>query len=126
MCNQAQFGAWYQGAGPIEPQEYVLFVSSVSEAVASRPDAEAATRLWNVLDKKGWSGVSVGRIYIPLAQDNVGARMLKAMGWVEGTGLGAAGQGIREPVCVERNVRRKTGVGWTKFAQTDSRNSTWK
>ena len=33
-----------------------------------------------------------------LTEDNVGYKMLKAMGWTEGAGLGADGSGITQPV----------------------------
>ena len=33
-----------------------------------------------------------------LKQDNLGFKMLQRMGWNEGTGLGADGQGITAPI----------------------------
>ena len=33
-----------------------------------------------------------------LTEDNIGYKMLKSMGWTEGTGLGPGGKGITQPV----------------------------
>ncbi|OTF74478.1 hypothetical protein BLA29_004380 [Euroglyphus maynei] len=44
----------------------------------------------------------------PISDDNIGSRMLKAMGWTEGTGLGKSNQGMSGIIEVER---RKSGLG---------------
>ena len=43
-----------------------------------------------------------------IAQDNIGNKMLKMMGWKEGQGLGASGDGITQPVQAEAYT---AGVG---------------
>ncbi|KAB7494672.1 SURP and G-patch domain-containing protein 1 [Armadillidium nasatum] len=45
-----------------------------------------------------------------LTEDNVGYRMLKSMGWTEGTGLGAEGKGITNPVN-QKGKSEKQGLG---------------
>ncbi|KAJ3042685.1 hypothetical protein HDV00_006742 [Rhizophlyctis rosea] len=45
-----------------------------------------------------------------LGSDNIGNRMLQKMGWKEGTGLGAAGNGIVAPVVAE-SYARGAGLG---------------
>jgi hypothetical protein len=45
--------------------------------------------------------------------DNVGYRLLKRAGWREGTGLGAAGQGRREPVLPSAN-KGSLGLGFDR------------
>lgn len=44
----------------------------------------------------------------PLDQSNIGNKMLKSMGWSEGTGLGRHGQGIVNPIQAEQ---RAPGIG---------------
>ena len=55
----------------------------------------------------------VGEGAAPLsAEKNIGAQMLARMGWTEGTGLGAARDGIKEPVrAVFRPHRAGLGIG---------------
>ena len=48
-----------------------------------------------------------------LGPDNKGFAMLKAMGFQEGQGLGAEGQGRRDPIPVQMR-KGKTGLGWSK------------
>lgn len=45
---------------------------------------------------------------LPITNDNIGSRMLKAMGWTEGTGLGKSNQGMSDIIQVER---RRSGLG---------------
>jgi len=45
---------------------------------------------------------------LPISGDNIGNRMLKAMGWTEGTGLGKSNQGQADIIQVER---RRSGLG---------------
>ena len=48
-----------------------------------------------------------------LGPDNKRFKMLKAMGFQEGEGLGAEGQGRKGPIPVQ--IRKgKTGLGWSK------------
>jgi len=97
---EVEFGAEYNGTGTSDPQEYALFVSSVAQAVAAGPDANVASKLWTILHSKGLSGSTVGKIEVPLAEDSIGARMLRAMGW-KGRGLGIDEQGMIEPIRVQ-------------------------
>ena len=48
-----------------------------------------------------------------LGPNNKGFAMLKAMGLVEGKGLGKAGEGRREPIRVKMHPGKK-GLGWSK------------
>ncbi|SAL99108.1 hypothetical protein [Absidia glauca] len=45
---------------------------------------------------------------IPIKDDNIGAKMLKQMGWKKGQGLGKEGTGIANPISAERYAQ---GVG---------------
>ncbi|KAH9526929.1 RNA-binding protein 5, variant 2 [Dermatophagoides farinae] len=56
----------------------------------------------------------------PISDDNIGNRMLKAMGWTEGTGLGKSNQGMSGIIEVER---RKSGLGLGNQNATFSRES---
>nr|XP_054758316.1 G patch domain-containing protein 2-like [Lytechinus pictus] len=57
--------------------------------------------------------VAVGAEAEPLSSGNVGSRMLQSMGWTPGSGLGAEGAGIREPV--QAYIRPKNrGLGYCK------------
>lgn len=47
---------------------------------------------------------------LPLDDSNVGNKMLKSMGWSEGTGLGTLAQGQVDPVPVIKRIKRR-GVG---------------
>ncbi|KAI8381566.1 uncharacterized protein BYT42DRAFT_566982 [Radiomyces spectabilis] len=53
----------------------------------------------------------------PLADDNIGARMLKQMGWRHGEGLGKDGSGIVDPIAAERYIQG-AGLG-TAYAKSD-------
>ncbi|XP_022099428.1 G patch domain-containing protein 2-like [Acanthaster planci] len=56
----------------------------------------------------------VGRSAGPIPQSNLGCQMLQSMGWVPGTGLGADGGGIQEPI--KAYVRPKNrGLGYWKL-----------
>jgi hypothetical protein len=46
----------------------------------------------------------------PLDETNMGNKMLRAMGWKEGEGLGKSGKGITAPVQAER-VAERAGLG---------------
>ena len=60
---------------------------------------KAAAGEWTVLEREHFAGTRIGTIAaVPLGADNVGRRMLLAMGWRAGTGLGASADGIVEPV----------------------------
>ena len=51
---------------------------------------------------------------VPIGKENIGARMLLAMGWVEGEGIGRHGrEGRAEPVGVGMRPKvGKAGVGF--------------
>ena len=48
-----------------------------------------------------------------IGDDNIGAQMLKKMGWESGKGLGAKGTGITEPIKADTNNIKdfKSGIG---------------
>ena len=88
-----QYGDDYHGAtaeaGEAAPN---LFVASVAQAVLSPPDEAEAARLWAILSREKLTGTSLGSLeQVPLGGENVGMRMLLALGWKPGTGLGADG-----------------------------------
>ena len=93
-----------------------LFISVVTQAIMYQPNEATAAKLWAILDSHGLGGERLGQctsVQVPLGRENVGARMLEAMGWVQGDGLGKQGQGIKEPLSVdEANAKRRAGVGW--------------
>ena len=47
---------------------------------------------------------------LPLDDSNVGNKMLRSMGWSQGTGLGLLAQGQVEPVPVVKRLKRR-GLG---------------
>lgn len=57
--------------------------------------------------------------------DNKGNRMLRAMGWTEGSGLGKARQGIVAPVEAEQRVRG-AGLGAAPILNNAGEANTWK
>ena len=91
-----------------------VFTSVVSMAMLGPPDANAAKALWRVLAAKNLAGAAVGPVaMVPLGEENVGMRMLQAMGWVQGTGLGAVGrEGIVEPVAATPQRFQQCGLGF--------------
>lgn len=60
--------------------------------------------------KSGRRCASSARVEKPLSSDNVGAQLLKKMGWREGEGLGAASTGITEPIR-PRGRSSRSGIG---------------
>ena len=46
----------------------------------------------------------------PIAESNIGNKMLQSMGWSPGTGLGVDGSGIKTPVMATMRPRRQ-GLG---------------
>lgn len=57
--------------------------------------------------------VAVGAEAEPLSSSSVGSRMLQSMGWSPGSGLGAEGAGIREPVQAYMRPKNR-GLGYCK------------
>ena len=88
------------GGGEVDgPTAPPVFIASVTQALLRPPDERIAAGLWAVLEREHFAGTRVGTIAaVPLGADNVGRRMLLAMGWRAGTGLGASADGIVEPV----------------------------
>jgi hypothetical protein len=52
-----------------------------------------------------YSPVETASVSNPMSESNVGARMLKSMGWRSGEGLGKEGTGIVAPVVAEAYVK---------------------
>ncbi len=46
------------------------------------------------------TGPNAAPAHKPISEKNLGFKLLKSMGWKEGTGLGKDGSGIKEPVCI--------------------------
>ena len=113
-----------------------LFIATVSQALLAPPDEQAAEALWRIVarDDPSLLGGTVGGIArVPaaaaplsslsslphlspaLGEDNVGRRMLEAMGWQAGEGLGREGwTGIVEPVKAAAQPRfQSCGLGFT-------------
>ncbi|ELT96581.1 hypothetical protein CAPTEDRAFT_219858 [Capitella teleta] len=53
----------------------------------------------------------VGAMADPIPVSNVGSRLLQAMGWTPGEGLGPTGEGITDPVSAVKR-RHRTGLGY--------------
>jgi len=67
-----------------------------------RPDEEETEGYDEPLDDDGDGGSSAGTsmdLFLP--ETNIGYKMLRQMGWVEGTGLGRRGTGRLEPINVQ-------------------------
>jgi len=77
---------------------------------------KAAASEWTVLEREHFAGTRIGTIAaVPLGADNAGRRMLLAMGWRAGTGLGASADGIVEPVAERGSLatpRQHRGLGF--------------
>lgn len=95
-----------------------LFISTVTPVLVSPPDEIEAQRLWNILKDQGHRpGTSIGGTTVPLSTtDNLGAKMLLALGWNPGTGLGRKRQGICEPILMAcgstKQQRLQQGIGF--------------
>lgn len=93
---------------------YAHFVSVMSSSLTQPPDEDAAASLWSILDGKGLTGSRVGNMVkeVPIGEDNVGRRMLLAMGWDPLAGLGRDGGGATAPVPAGNVKLGKAGVGY--------------
>lgn len=93
------------------------FKSVVSQVTRQPPDTEAAESFWRILQQEGLAGTKLGAtsVHVPIGENNIGARMLRAMGWTTGTGLGACGQGITEPISAGGVKRDRKGLGMRDF-----------
>ena len=109
---------------PAEEEAILIFRSTVSTVLAAPPDKAAASALWRILSKKRLLGSRVGGIKeIPIGEDNIGHRMLVAMGWTEGHALGLAERkGIIEPIKASSAPARGGGVGFVHTGTKDSSN----
>ena len=96
-----------------------LFISTVSPILRSPPNETEAQRLWQILDEQHQTGMTVGSTNVPLSStNNIGAKMLLALGWKPGTGLGKKSQGICEPIEVISQQHSLLGVGGTTKRKT--------
>ncbi|KAI8089653.1 uncharacterized protein BX664DRAFT_333565 [Halteromyces radiatus] len=74
-----------------------------------KPDLPATEKRTRI--RKGKHGTVVGSDAAPLASNNIGHKMLAAMGWKEGDALGANKDGIADPIqAVIRDKRRGLGA----------------
>ena len=74
--------------------------------------------LWRVLEAQQLLGRQIGGVQAPAAvtapidDDNRGAKMLRAMGWCDGQGLGVRGQGITQPIAAVLAKGKRRGLGF--------------
>ena len=87
---------------------------------------KAAASEWTLLER-ALTGTRAGTITaVPLGADNVGRRMLLAMGWRAGTGLGASADGIVEPVAERGSLatpRQHRGLGFCAAGKRSARDT---
>ena len=123
--NQKELYTRPEANSPAEDSAILLFRSTVSTVLAAPPNEAAASALWRVLAKKQMLGSRVGDIEeIPIGKDNIGHRMLVAMGWTEGNALGLAPRkGIKEPIKPAGAPARGGGLGFTRGGGADTSRS---
>ena len=126
FCNE--FADHY--VGEVTEQAPALFVATVAQAMQQPPDEAAATKLWAILSREKLEGARLGSIReVPLGADNVGMRMLLALGWQPGTGLGTGEGGIVEPIsalgtAAAAATRRGLGFSGGGYARKRARGGT--
>ncbi|CEP13444.1 hypothetical protein [Parasitella parasitica] len=82
-----------------QPEKPVLSPPSSPPRQHSFPKREQAT-------------INQASMYVPIADNNKGARMLANMGWKKGEGLGKDGSGILDPIKAE-SYAQSAGIGAT-------------
>ena len=109
---------------PAEDKAILLFRNTVSTVLAAPPNEAAASSLWRILAKKRMLGLRVGGIKeVPIGKDNIGHRMLMAMGWSEGEALGLVERkGITEPIKASSMAARRSGLGFAHDIKTGTKN----
>ena len=61
----------------------------------------------------------VGSLAEPIAETNIGNKMLQNMGWSPGSGLGADGSGMKTPIMATMRPRRQ-GLGMVEVPSSSS------
>jgi len=110
------FVAHYRGTR--DERALTQFTATAAAVVRVPPDEAAAASLWHVLAAKNWTGVRFGcaAAEVPIGEQNVGHRMLVAMGWQEGAGLGKGEHGIVAPLVCGGAQTSRSGLGFKRGA----------
>jgi hypothetical protein len=96
-------------------QDSLEFVSTMGQALAGSVEERYVEELRELLRTYGAGGLVAASTATPITAENIGRLMLRKMGWQDGAGLGARGDGITQPVELKGGKRRaadKTCIGW--------------
>ena len=98
-----------------EKSTVTQFVSAVRQVMVGGVPAAHVEELQRIVRSYGPRGLQVASLDTPITAENLGYRLLKKLGWAEGTGLGAAGQGAKEPIrIISRGGAAGVGSGRAK------------
>ena len=87
--------------------------SSSSSSTSSRYNNNKRARGNSTLSSVNPDEVTAKALEVEISEDNVGHKLLRNLGWQSGAGLGAAQEGIVEPIRVEKKdqANRNVGIG---------------